>query len=97
MKNKLQILSEFENKHWVTKDNRKIKIKDLSEVHLSNIIKFMERKLEELEYYASDISFFQGEMAQDFANDDNDRQWENCARFRYQLNLFKCYQLLKQI
>ena len=35
----------FENKIWVTKDGKKLKIKDMETSHIQNCIKFVNRKI----------------------------------------------------
>lgn len=56
-------------KVWTTKDGQRIRIKDMTDTHLMNTIKMMERKVEE---EVADIPYpvFQGEMAQFYADQD---------------------------
>lgn len=60
---------------WTTKDGHKIRICDMSDIHLLNTIKFLEKKAkelydEELSSAYSCLGYLQGEMAQDACERD---------------------------
>lgn len=98
MNKAIEILKEFEEKYWTTKDNQKIKIKDLSVSHLGNIYKNLKRKFDSLEnpvnYYPS---FMEGDMAQTYAT----YQWQGDMDYYKQLEttvqLFEVYYKLKNL
>lgn len=93
--NSLKLLKEFEEEEWVTKSNEKIKIKNLSISHLKNIVKYLKKRYDAIESPMNDYPSFQGEMAQDYA----EQQWNyEMARYRQMertLKLFKVYYELK--
>lgn len=63
-------------KKWITKDGRKIRIKNMDDQHLRNTIKILERQLA---YKKLTLPFpsFNGEMAQMCAEADFDRFLES--------------------
>ena len=54
---------------WITRDGQNIRIKDLSDTHLRNIIGMLERKAQHTADSCS-VPAFQGEMAQFYAESD---------------------------
>lgn len=59
-------------KHWKTKDGRKIQINKMSDSHLTNAIKFLEKTVESIKWNIP-YPYFQGEMAQDAAENEWNR------------------------
>jgi len=73
---------------WITKDGRKIKVKDMEDSHLVNTIKMLIRKYKrELIHLRSNITFptFQGEMAQFYAERDYDYLTDLCLDNSYDI------------
>ena len=97
MKDKIKILEEFEDKIWITKDNKKIKIRDISLEHLKNIIKYLEKEFDEIENPLNNYPDFNGEMAQMGAENNWKLQMECYERLQYKLKLFKTYYFLKTL
>jgi len=84
--------------YWTTKDGTKIKIQDLTNDHLINIIKFLRRyaskKLdEEIDTGYSVLASLGGEMAQFFCEQDLDRL-ESMTVDDYLSNSFPPYDAL---
>lgn len=97
MEKQIEILKKFEEKEWVTKNKKKIKIKDLELDHLRNIVKNLKKRFKNTENPENDYPSFGGEMAQLYAY----QQWKQ-AMIRYNLlkrevELFDCYYKLKKL
>lgn len=97
MEKQIEILKKFEEKEWVTKNKRKIKIKDLDLDHLKNIVKNLKKRFKQMEDPENDYPHFGGEMAQMAA----DYQWRQAVSYYNQLKreveLFECYYKLKKL
>lgn len=97
MEKQIEILKKFEEKEWITKNKRKIKIKDLDLDHLKNIVKNLKKRFKQMEDPENDYPSFDGEMAQMAA----DYQWRKAVAYYNQLKreveLFECYYKLKKL
>lgn len=97
MKNSIETLRKFEEQEWVTKDQQKIKIKDLSVDHLGNIYKNLKKRFDSLENPINEYPSFAGDMAQMYA----EQQWESAINYYKQLErnlqLFEVYYKLKKL
>lgn len=65
-------------KKWTTKDGTKIRIKDMSDRHLINTIKFLDRQFEQLKMNIP-VPTFNGEIAQYMADLDYDYFMNNAT------------------
>lgn len=97
MEKQIEILKKFEEKEWITKNKRKIKIKDLDLDHLKNIVRNLKKRFKQMEDPENDYPYFGGEMAQMAA----DYQWRQAISYYNQLKreveLFECYYKLKKL
>lgn len=93
----IAILEEFENSYWTTKNNQKIKIKDLSVSHLENIYKNLKRSFDSLENPINYYPSFTGDMAQMSA----EHQWQidmnHYKQLERKVQLFEVYYKLKNL
>ena len=80
-------------KTWTTRDGKKMRVDAMSDSHLLNAIKCMERNAKR--YYdevTSDYPCFQGEMAQDYA----EAQWDAVASGGWEGLLPEAYYWLEE-
>lgn len=97
MEKQIEILKHFEEQEWTTKNNKRIKIRDLELSHLKNIVKLQKKRFKEMGNPENDFPSFLGEQAQICAM----REWEHSIRkyrsMKRQVKLFEAYYKLKSL
>lgn len=92
---KIEKILNFEEQDWILKDGSNIKIKNLPIEHLSNIVKYLQKKYDAMENPLNDYPSFQGEMAQMCAEQQSHEQIDFYDKLERQIRMFKMYLTFK--
>jgi len=75
---------------WLTKDQKKIRLREMSQLYLENCAKFCKQKAEKYwDSGASAISYSGGEMAEYYAHIQGDRLLAKADRFSWWADRFE--------